>query len=119
MNIIFGQQNLAEIDDKYILLELDIVKVKDSLIPSYCLVEKIGLQDVVALDNHRDLHAKFVKNYRLKNWSFCEQAIEHLLGKWNGELDSFYLEISRRIALFKETAPPDDWDGSYSPLTSA
>lgn len=119
MNIIFGQQNLEQIDDRYILLELDTVKVRDSLMPTYCLVEKIGLQDVVALENHKELHAKLVKNYRIRNWSFCEQAIEHLLGKWNGELDSFYLELSKRITEFRANPLPDDWDGSYQPFTSA
>lgn len=119
MNIIFGQQNVNEIDDRYILLELDTVKVRESSMPTYCLIEKLGLEDVFALDNHRALHANMVKNYRLQNWDFCEQAIEHLKGKWNGELDSFYLKIIDRITEFRKHPLPDNWDGSYQPLTLA
>jgi hypothetical protein len=49
--------------------------------------------------------------YRQRNWNYCEQALEHLLGKWCGELDSFYQELSTRIAQLKETKLSDDWTG--------
>ena len=38
----------------------------------------------------KELHANLIKYYGLKKWDYCEQAIEQLMGKWGGELDTFY-----------------------------
>jgi hypothetical protein len=67
--------------------------------------------EMATLENLKNLHANLVSNYKKKDWNFCEQAIEQLIGKWNGEMDSFYAELSARIQTFKQTDPGDDWDG--------
>ena len=57
------------------------------------------------------LFKNLMKNYRLQNWKFCEDALEHLIGKWNGELDTFYKEISRRVTEYKDQDLGTDWTG--------
>ena len=113
MNIIFGRENAEQIDDRYVVLQLDTVLVGDQPVTAFCLVEKVSLQDLSNLGNLRDLHQKLMKNYLLQNWSFCGQALEHLIGKWNGELDSFYTELSQRIAHLESQDLDPDWDGIY------
>jgi hypothetical protein len=53
-----------------------------------------------------------MRNYKLKNWKYCEDAIEHLLGRWKGDLDSFYNEIANRLKTLKEQEPGTEWDGT-------
>ena len=62
------------------------------------------------IEQNTNLHRKLIENYRKKNWDYCEQAIEHLKGLWNGEVDSFYNEIEQRVAKYKEQDPGADWD---------
>ena len=63
------------------------------------------------LDQWQDLHENLLAEYHGRNWRYCEDAIEHLMGRWNGVLDSFYNEISGRISQYKVQDPGKDWDG--------
>lgn len=122
MNIIFGKDATGAVSEKYIVLELDSVKVPGlvEVIPAYCLLDaqKIPLTEVVTLDQFRDLHTNLIKNYRLQNWKYCTEAIDHLKGKWSGELDSFYTMLLERIEEFKITPPGPEWDWTISGDTS-
>ena len=113
MNIILGEENVKEIDQKYTVLELDTLLFSGSATPvtAYCLVEKVGLEEFVTLDRFRELHNNMMKNYRLKNWKYCEDALEHLMGKWRGELNSFYDDVAIRIKEYKQADPGKDWAG--------
>lgn len=114
MNIIFEKQALEEIGDRYTVLELDTIRLPNNPEPvtAYCLVENIPIMEISQIDMNRDLHKNLIKNYRLKNWKFCEDAIDHLMGKWGRELDSFYQELHNRIISLKQSQLPDDWDGT-------
>ena len=114
MNIIIGQQAASEVDRRYILLELDSFKIShdQSPVKTYCLVEKITLDQIPNLENYQDLHRNLIKNYQLKNWKFCLDALEHLKGQWNHELDSFYSILEERIINFQKQDPGEDWDGT-------
>lgn len=113
MNIILGKENFDELNDKYTVLELDTLLFSGSPAPvtAYCLVEKVGLEEFVTLDRFRELHNNMMRNYRLKNWKYCEDALEHLMGKWRGELNSFYDDLAKRIRDYKENDPGESWTG--------
>lgn len=111
MNIILGEENVKDIDNKYIVLELDTMVIDGAPVKAYCLVEQMSLDEFFTLDNYRDLHEKLISNYHKKNWSFCEQAIEHLKGRWRGEVDSFYDSLLERVVAFKDNDPGTDWNG--------
>lgn len=112
MNILLGEENVRDIDERYTVLELDTIKIRgrEEPVKAFCLVDNLPIGEMLTLSQQVDLHANLIKNYRLKNWNFCEQAIEHLHGKWNGDLNSFYDELTKRIAKFREQDPGDDWD---------
>lgn len=115
MHIILGDQVTEEVASKYIILELDTFQVqnKDQAISAFCLVENIPVNELSQADQFRDLHAQMIKNYKQGNWNFCEQAIEHLVGRWNGEVDSFYHEISNRINNLKTNKTDiQNWNAS-------
>lgn len=113
MNVILGEENLNDIKDRYVVLELDrFRRSTGESVTAYGLVEKLTLADMLDLDTYIDLHANLIKNYRNQNWNYCEQAIEHLRGKWQGEYDSFYDNLSERVTAFKPVDLDPDWDGS-------
>ena len=112
MHIILSGQNAAHLREKYIVLELDQIRLKPNTDPvsAFCVLEDIPIDELPLLDSHINLHNKLIENYRNKNWDFCEQAIEHLQYKWNKQLESFYLEIASRIAKYRQQDPGKDWD---------
>jgi hypothetical protein len=113
MHIIFGNENVNQFTDKHTVLELDSFRQGNAtdIVTAYCVVETIPLMELPSVERHRNMHEHLIKNFKTKNWSFCEQAIEHLKGKWNGELDSFYKNLLDRLAEYKTTDPGADWDG--------
>lgn len=111
MNIVLGDDNLIDIADKYTVLSLDEFRLpgQDKPVRAYCLVEHMPIGDMSYVKNLRDLHENLMQNYACKNWNFCEQALEHLIGKWNNELDTFYHELSNRIRELKNHYVGPDW----------
>jgi len=112
MNIIFGPL-VDNIPDSYTVLELDTIRLPNSQepVPFYCVVEKIALTDFATLEHWKKIHADVISLYKQQQWNYCEQAIEALMGKWNGELDTFYQNLLDRVKQYKENPPPQDWDG--------
>ncbi len=122
MHIIFGQQSAEQAKEKYTVLELDRIRLEPlgPVIDTYCVIENVPIEEIAQLENYQRLHTKLMENYRRKDWNFCEQALEHLHGRWGGVANSFYDEISNRIAKYKEQDPGDDWDGIYEkPLSNS
>jgi hypothetical protein len=119
MHIIFGKDKLNGVDSKYTVLELDTIKVDSVQDPltAYCLVENIPITEIQEICQNKDLHANLLKNYRLQNWKYCEDALEHLVGKWNGEIDSFYLDLRDRIKSLKTTTLPENWTGTIHKMS--
>jgi hypothetical protein len=112
MNIVLGEENVADIKDRMTVLELDSFRLQNQIVKSYCVLGEVNIQDLIQLQSLSDLHANLIKNYRLQNWNFCQQAIEHLIGRWNGQVDSFYEDLDSRIQNLKQQSLPEDWDGT-------
>ena len=112
MHIILGKSNARDLEVKYTVLELDMIKFdrEKPPEPAFVVLENIPLEELSELDHYTHLHAKLVENYRKKNWNFCEQAIEHLLGRWGQSVDSFYQELRIRVDKYKKQDPGEDWD---------
>ena len=109
MNIIF-KDNTTNLDQKYTVLDLDTFRFPDgSLHTACCVIENIPILEMAQIDNLKALHATLIKEYGQKNWSYCEQALDHLLGKWGGEADSFYQQLRTRIEQIKTQDLDDSW----------
>lgn len=116
MNIVLGQKNVEDLDSRYTVLELDTFRIPgaDGPVTSYCVVENLPILEMLEISVYKDLHQNLIKNYRLRNWKYCEDAIEHLMPKWNGELKTFYEELYRRIQKLKSQDLDSSWDGSIA-----
>lgn len=114
MNIVLGNQLISDLDKKYTLLRLDtfLFSGQDQPVTAYCVLENIPIVDLAKNQEFCDLHENLIKNYELQNWNFCEQALEHLIGRWNGEIDSFYVDLANRIYENKK----NDVDSNWSPI---
>lgn len=111
MNIIMGEENAQNLRDRYTVLPLDTFRVAGSDMPvvSYCVIESVPMAEMRQIDQWRDLHENLMINYGRQNWNYCEQAIEHLTGKWNRELDSFYMDLSSRVQARKAHGVDPAW----------
>jgi hypothetical protein len=113
MNIMFGDSLTDDIKSRYTVLQLDtfyFASIEQTRV-AYCLLETVPIAEMIRIDKNIELHNNLLRNYVLKNWNYCIDAIEHLKGRWNGELDSFYDSVVSRIAQYRATDPGESWDG--------
>lgn len=113
MNIMFDDSITNDIKSKYTILQLDTFYFSDIKRErvAYCLIETVPITEMIGIDQRIELHNNLVRNYSLRNWNYCIDAIEHLRGRWNGELDSFYDSVLERITELKEIQLDEDWTG--------
>lgn len=114
MHIIMGDENAKLFQEKYTVLKLDTLKIQPEghLITAFAVIEQIPIQEMPKIESMRNLHENLLINYHKKDWNYCSQALEHLMGFWSGELDSFYTNLLERINKYKEQDPGEDWDGT-------
>ncbi|MEE8633323.1 MAG: adenylate/guanylate cyclase domain-containing protein [Methyloceanibacter sp.] len=103
----------------FAFLELDLVKVKGkttavrifTLLGDHTLSQS---QPFIALSAKHD---EFLTRYRAKDWDAAE-ALSHGCEKMSdGRLDGLYALYRERIASFRDTPPPADWDGGTEALS--
>lgn len=113
MNIIFGIESVKPFEERYTVLELDtfVLHPTNEVLTAYCLVETIPIEEMSKIENLKQQHLNLMVEYRKRNWNYCEDTIEHLTGKWGGELDTFYSELLQRIQNLKKEELPQDWTG--------
>lgn len=115
MQVIFGQAQKELLDNKFTLLELDTFSQAGLSEPvtAYAVMglEDIALPDMPQMANFVTMHNAMLKEYKERNWSFCYQALEHLKGKWNKQLDSFYEIFEDRLKELETASLPDGWNG--------
>lgn len=115
MKVIFGKSQAEAISDRMTVLELDTFFQPGLTEPvtAYAVLDNtvIPLQEIPVLENFVELHNNLMAEYRKQNWNYVEQAIEHLQGRWKGELDSFYEEMLSRVKHLREIKLSNDWNG--------
>jgi hypothetical protein len=112
MNIIIGKQNLNGVDGKHIVLELDTLHFLpvDQDVQAYCVVENMPIQQLMQAESMQELHRNLIIKYREREWTYCLSAMDHLVGFWGQELDTFYQSMRDRIQVYQEQDPGANWD---------
>ena len=100
MYIIIGEQRASVLRDTHTVLSLEKIVHEGTEDKAYCVIpsEVINILEVPQLNQYISLHEQFVIEYEKGNYKYCQDAAEHLYGKFGGELDSFYDEILKRIS---------------------
>ena len=99
MFITHNKEAVEKLQGNYLVLELETRKINSEEVTAWCIIdaEKISLMEIPLIETYKNLHIEFINNYNKGNYKFCLDAMEHLKGKFGGELDSFYEEIEKRI----------------------
>ena len=120
MNIIIDPTQIKSYREKYTVLELDTIRLlpENREVTAYCVVDTIPITELPQTESKINLHNNLLENYRKRDWNYCHQALEHLIGSWNRELDSFYEDIRNRINIYMETDPGPSWDGVIEKYTA-
>jgi hypothetical protein len=97
MQIVLGKHVADRLRENYTVLELETFSVKNETVTAYCVVDQVPVLELATLENFKELHQQFIDNYNKGDFNFCRSAAEHLKGKFNGDLDSFYDILIARI----------------------
>ena len=109
MKVIFDK-NLVQ-DDRYTFLELDTVLQQGMAEPItlYAVIDDLPLEEIVELESLKIYHSVLIANYKAGKWERIAEDVEPLMGKFRGELDSFYQNI---IDFAADSAKVNkQWDG--------
>ena len=111
MNIIFDTGNIEAIKNNNIVLELDTFYFSQSkkTATAYCVIDNVKLTDFDKIDQHQQLHTKLIDAYKSKDFSLCQSLIDVLKGSFDSEVDTFYLEIEKRIKNLDAGQLSTDW----------
>jgi len=111
MNIIFGTEQAEKLRERFTVLELDTFTFGTSGpdMTAYCVIEKIPLDQLPLVESWQRLHDALIKNYKQRNWTYCQTLTDQLTGAWNLEMNSFYDELKLRISRLIEENPGEEW----------
>ena len=98
MHIVLTKAIADELSAKYTVLELDTMPHPDGPVPAYCVLpmEQI-VMEMSSLEHNVKLHQQLVDAIKINNTKLATDLCDILLGKFGGELDSFYQEIKNRV----------------------
>ena len=112
MNVIYGEENLKDIQAKHTTLELDTIQPSgsDDAVTVYAVAgpDDISFEKLITLKQFIPVHEALIKNYKQQNWNFCEDAIKKLLGSINPFMDTFYIILLTRI-VEQRSNPTKNW----------
>jgi hypothetical protein len=121
MHIILGRENIeaTEVDQKFTVLELDTFRLppEGKLVQAFCVIENLPITNMHRVTEMKDLHKNLLINFRQQDWNYCEQAMEHLMGFWGHEMDTFYQSLCQRITELKNNPPGPQWDAVINKST--
>lgn len=106
MQLIFGREVAQQLREKYTVLELETIDVEGKPLDVFCVIpaEKIAFADVSEVAHQIKLHDTFVSGVKAKDYKLCSDLYIHVLGKFGGEVDSFYEEMLKKFALEQESS---------------
>ena len=120
MKIILGEETVKEMDDEFVLIELDTIAVKGKTEPVKIytsLGTHYALEHTMNYEMPRQQHNKFLIFYRDQNWLLAKRWINDLRDSFGGALTKYYNMMEDRINQLENEDLPEDWDGVYRATT--
>jgi len=105
MQLIFNRQDAEELREQHTVLELETITKDGVTLDVFCLVpaDSINLSELAQLGHHVKLHQAFVDAFKVHDFKVCRDLYEHLIGRFGGELDTFYDEIVQRMVTLEQS----------------
>ena len=120
MKIIIGEETVKDLEDEFVLIELDTIAVKGKTEPVKIytsLGTYYALEYSMNYEMPRQQHDKFLFFYRNQKWLLARRWINDLRDQFGGALVSYYNMMEDRINQLEKEDLPEDWDGVYRATT--
>jgi adenylate cyclase len=116
--VVIGESTAAHVTDRFALLELDRIEVKGKTeaVTIFGLMGDAGVRASADFQKLRDGNAYMLAAYRARDWDKAERLAAECAALPGAPAGLFALHRTR-IAAYRETPPPDDWNGVYTWLT--
>ena len=112
-------QSTTERAPEFAFLEIDLLKMKGktSATRVFSLLGDSALKESRPFIDLTEKHGEFLTRYRAKDWDAAE-TLSHECEKMDGaQLMRLYALYRERIAAFRVTPPPPNWDGTAEALS--
>ena len=118
--IIVGSKTALAVKEKFAILELDFIMVKGKKEPEviYAIAGREDTAHSGRFQRLRNLTIEMLACYRSRDWEGALAAIER--GRRTddaGALEQLYDLYETRILSYRESPPPEDWNGAFALLT--
>lgn len=112
---VIGEDTAAAVRGQLPVAELDLIAVKgkSEAVRIFTLLGDASLAQSPDYESLIADHDAMLAAYRAQRFDEAETLIGKCEGRLGGALDGFYAIYRARIAEFRETPPPADWDGVY------
>jgi adenylate cyclase len=118
--IIAGSNTALAAKDKFAIVELDFIRVKGKTEPEviYAIFGREDLLHAPEFQTLRNLNIEMLAHYRERNWDDALDALRRIrIADAEKRLVDCCNIYEERIAAFRETPPPDGWDGVFTLTT--
>jgi len=118
--IIVGSKTALAVKDSFAILELDFIMVKGKKEPEviYAIAGRLDTAQSGRFQRLRNLTIEMLACYRSRDWDGAMAAIERGRRTDDGRvLELLYNLYETRIHGYRETPPPEDWNGAFALLT--
>ena len=99
MYIIVGDEAANKLSDNYTILPLETFESNVGLVTAYCVVDAqaVPLAELPVVEIYKTYHNQFIAAMQQGNREEMEKLGAELIGKFGGQVDSFYEEILKRF----------------------
>jgi hypothetical protein len=99
MQIIWDKTAAEKLSSTHTVLELETFLVNDTPVTTYCVVsvDSIPLTEFPELETNKTLHKDFITAFNNNDHTTCCILSDKLMGKFGGEVDSFYKIILEKL----------------------
>lgn len=118
--IIVGSKTALAAKDRFAILELDFIMVKGKTEPEviYAVAGRADMAQSERFQLLRNLTIEMLGCYRNRDWDGALFAIARGRNSDVGhQLAQLYDLYEKRIHAYRETPPPEDWNGAFALLT--
>lgn len=117
IDIVMGEEVAKRVENEFAVLELDLIAVKGKreAVHIYALLGDQALCHSPRFRDFRDLHKSMINAYRQQSWDETIRLIEECRATsfGTGVLHELYELYLHRISVFRDTPPPENWDGVF------
>ncbi|HEY3149466.1 MAG TPA: adenylate/guanylate cyclase domain-containing protein [Dongiaceae bacterium] len=120
VDLVIGEETASGASE-FALLELDRVRVKGKVLPIriYTGLGDRTVAETPEFQTLRGAQNRLLAQYRAKEWDQAEATLAECRALAGDTLGGLYDLYARRIAEYRVTPPPANWDGVYEAKTKA